>query len=222
MPKTRGAETRQACSRFTSVNSREFVRISYEFHVNSREFIQILPLRTPSFVLTPGVPPPPMHPCRHPGYVQHVHMCVGVPLCGVCGFVWVCVWVYGCGCMWVDAGLPVCFYVRACVCVLVCVRMWGPPDHIRTQTRPKRHTNTHTPTHTTTDPWIHTHTQTRTQAHKPIHTHTHTHTHIDTPTMIPPHIPNHDTSTMQVCVRMCGWAVCGCGCGWGGRAASLH
>ena len=38
--------------------------------------------------------------------------------------------------------------------------------------------------------------------------------------MIAPYMPNHDTSTMQVSVRMCGWAVCGCW--WGGRAFSFH
>ena len=58
-PKTRSAKTRQACSRFTDVNSREFVRNSHEFRMNSRELIQISPLCTPSFVLTPGLPPPP-------------------------------------------------------------------------------------------------------------------------------------------------------------------
>ena len=47
------------------VNSYEirtnFVRISCPFRTNSHEFIQISPLYTPSFVLTPGVAPPPPH-----------------------------------------------------------------------------------------------------------------------------------------------------------------
>ena len=46
-PKTKSAQTRQAYSRFIGVNSHQFIQIS--------------PLCTPSFVLTPGVPPPP--PC---------------------------------------------------------------------------------------------------------------------------------------------------------------
>ena len=58
VPKMRGAETRQAYSRFTGVNSREFVRksqefrtnfvrIPHKFHVNSRDFTQMLPVCTP-------------------------------------------------------------------------------------------------------------------------------------------------------------------------------
>ena len=35
-----------------------FVRISYEFHVNSREFTQMFPVCTPLFVLTPLVGAP--------------------------------------------------------------------------------------------------------------------------------------------------------------------
>ena len=66
-PKTKSAKTRQACSRFLGVNSREFIQIS--------------PLCTPSFALTRGVPPL-MHPCMHPGHRQqwsgvmlHSHIC---------------------------------------------------------------------------------------------------------------------------------------------------
>ena len=44
-----------------------FIRKSDEFHVNSRNFTQMLALCTPSFVLTPKVRSP-MHPRLHPGH----------------------------------------------------------------------------------------------------------------------------------------------------------
>ena len=122
---------------------------------------------------------------------------------GLCMGVWLGLHVGGCmrSCLFLRAGMR--------LCVGMCEDVGATRRH------------THTNPSQTSHPWIHTHTQTRTHAHKPIHTHTHTHTHINTPTMIPPHIPNHDTSTMQVCVRMCGWAVC-VGVGVGGVAGRLH
>ena len=221
MPKTRGAETRQACSRFTAVNSREFVRnshefarISYEFHVNSREFIPISPLCTPSFVLTPGVPPP-QTPLQAPwlqATCAHVCACAfvwGVWVCvGLCMVVWLGLHVGGCvtSCLFLRAG------VRLCVGVCEDVGATRPHTHTNPSQTSHQHPHTHTHNHGPMDTHPHTNTHPRAQTNQ----HTHTHTHIDTPTMIPPHTPNHDTSTMQVCVRMCGWAVCGCG--WGGRA----
>ena len=46
-----------------------FLRISYEFQVHSHDLTQILPVCTPSFVLTPNIRPP-MHPCMHPSHMQ--------------------------------------------------------------------------------------------------------------------------------------------------------
>ena len=200
-----------------------FVRISYEFHVNSREFIQISPLCTPSFVLTPGVPPPPNAPLQAPWlHATCAHVCG-------CAFVWG-VWICVGLCMGVWLGLHVGGCMTSCLCLRasmrLCVGVCGdvgatrPHTHTNPSQTSHKHPHTHTHNHGPMDTHPHTNTHPRTQTNP--HTHTHTHTHIDTPTMIPPHIPNHDTSTMQVCVRMCGWAVCGCGCGWGSRAASLH
>ena len=41
---------------------------------------------------------PRMHPCMHPGDRIHVHMRVGMALCGVCGS------VCGCADVWVEFG----------------------------------------------------------------------------------------------------------------------
>ena len=64
-PKTRGVKTRQAYSRFTGVNSREFVRNWHEFRTNfvriPRDFTQTLPLCTPSFVPRKVRPPTSLH-----------------------------------------------------------------------------------------------------------------------------------------------------------------
>ena len=198
-----------------------FVRISYEFHVNSREFIQISPLCTPSFVLTPGVPPP---QCTPAGTLATCNMCTCVWVCLCVGCVDLCGFVYGCmvgfACGWMHDFL----FVSTCGHASVCWCVWGCGGHPTTYAHKPVPNPTPTPTHPHTQP--RTHGYTPTHKHAPTRTnqstHTHTHTHIDTPTMIPPHIPNHDTSTMQVCVCMCGWVVCGCGCGWGGRAASFH
>ena len=191
-----------------------FVRISCEFHVNSREFIPISPLCTPSFVLTPGVPPP-QTPLQAPwlqATCAHVCGCAfvwGVWVCvGLCMVVWLGLHVGGCvtSCLFLRAG------VRLCVGVCEDVGATRPHTHTNPSQTSHQHPHTHTHNHGPMDTHPHTNTHPRAQTNQ----HTHTHTHIDTPTMIPPHTPNHDTSTMQVCVRMCGWAVCGCG--WGGRA----
>ena len=55
--------------------------------MNSYKFIQISPLSTPSFALTPEVPPP-MHPCMHPGHRQQwfgVLLYPHILLCGING-----------------------------------------------------------------------------------------------------------------------------------------
>ena len=193
-----------------------FVQISYEFHVNSREFKQISPVCTPSFVLTPGVPPP-QTPLQAPwlqATCAHVCGCAfvwGVWVCvGLCMVVWLGLHVGGCvtSCLFLRAG------VRLCVGVCEDVGATRPHMHTNPSQTSHQHPHTHTHNHGPMDTHPHTNTHPRAQTNQ--HTHTHTHTHIDTPTMIPPHKPNHDTSTMQVCVRMCGSAVCGCG--WGGRA----
>jgi hypothetical protein len=182
--------------------------------VNSREFIPISPLCTPSFVLTPGVPPP-QTPLQAPwlqATCAHVCGCAfvwGVWVCvGLCMVVWLGLHVGGCvtSCLFLRAG------VRLCVGVCEDVGATRPHTHTNPSQTSHQHPHTHTHNHGPMDTHPHTNTHPRAQTNQ----HTHTHTHIDTPTMIPPHTPNHDTSTMQVCVRMCGWAVCGCG--WGGRA----
>ena len=77
---------------------RTLVLISYELTSMYTNFTVVRPLICPNTWGTPRA----MHPCMHHGYSQRVHMCGGVALCRVCGFVCVCVWVYGCVCMWVD------------------------------------------------------------------------------------------------------------------------
>ena len=160
MPKTRGAETRQACSRFTGVNSREFVRnshefrtnfvrISYEFHVNSREFIQISPLCTPSFVLTPGVPPP---QCTPAGTLATCNMCTCVWVCLCVGCVDLCGFVYGCmvgfACGWMHDFL----FVSTCEHASVCWCVWGCGGHPTTYAHKPVPNLTPTPTHPHTQP----------------------------------------------------------------------
>ena len=197
------------------MNSYEIRTNSYEFHVNSREFIQLSPLCTPSFVLTPRVPPPPQTPLQAPwlrATCAHVCGCAfvwGVWVCvGLCMGVWLGLHVGGCvtSCLFRRAG------VRLCFGLCEDVGATRPHTHTNPSQTSHQHPHIHTHNHGPMDTHPHTNTHPRAQTNQ----HTHTHTHIDTPTMIPPHIPNHDTSTMQVCVRMCGWALCGCGSG--GRA----
>ena len=101
--------------------------------MNSREFIPISPLCTPSFVLTPGVPPP-QTPLQAP-WLQAT--CAHVCGCAFVWGVWVCVGL----CMVVWLGLHVggcvtsCLFLRAGVrlCVGVCEDVGA--------TRPHTHTN---------------------------------------------------------------------------------
>ena len=188
-----------------------FVRISREFTSIHTNFTLVHPLICPN---TRGTSPPnsPAGTLATGNMCTCVWVCLRVGCVGLCGIsrmvVWLGLHVGGCviSCLFPRAG------VRLCVVVCEDVGATRPHTHTNRSQASHQHPHTHTHNHGPMD----THAHTNTYRHAQTNQHTHTHTHIDTPTMIPLHTPTHDTSTMQVCMRMCGWAVCECG--WGGRA----
>ena len=161
---------------------------SYEFHVNSCEFIQISPLCTPSFVLTPREPPP-QTPLQTP-WLQAT--CAHVCGCAVVWGVWVCVAL----CMGVWLRLHVGGYVTSCwflraglrLCVGVCedVGAIRPHTHTNPSQNSHQHPNTHTHNHGPVDTHPTTNTRPRAQTNPHTHTHKHTRTHTHTHTQNDP------------------------------------
>ena len=117
------------------------------------------------------------------------------------------------GCRFVSGGgrAPMC--MGGCRCEQhQTMHIYAQAIRKHTHTHPSRTSHQHARTHKHTQPHTQLHMDTPTHIHASAQTHPHTqadtHTHRQNPL---PKTFNRDTSTVQVCMRTCGRAVCRCG-----------